>query len=256
MPLSTAQLKRTAKQMIRQSKPNVITVGAIYCILTIILSILSSRLINSGFTDSKYQWFLSYLENGSMDQAFRVLRDMTPSGGAVAIYLLLEASIAIVAVGFDIFLLRTIRGDSPSVGNLLDGFGFFWRILLINILIDLFVTLWGLLLIIPAIIASYSYSMATYLLIDHPEYSVMDCIRESKRMMRGHKMEFFLLQLSFIGWILLVQLSMLPGMWMLSALQLWTVPYISMTCVLYYEILRTGGVQPVLPGQDNVPPTM
>lgn len=254
MPLSIAQLKNTAKQVIRQSKPNVIAVGAVYCVLTIILSILSSRLISTGYSDSKYQWFLSYIASGDFDPAIRVLMDMRPSGGAVAIYLLLEASIAIVAVGFNVFLLRTIRGDSPSAGNLLDGFGFFWRILLINILMDLFVALWGLLLVIPGIIASYSYSMALYLLIDHPEYSVMDCIRESKRMMRGHKMEFFILQLSFIGWMLLVQFSVLPGMRILSALQLWTVPYISMTFALYYEILRTGGVHFVLP--NSVPPTM
>ena len=256
MPLSNSQLKRTAKQLIRQSKPNVIYVAAIYCVLTIILSILSSRLIDAGVTDSRLQWFMTYMDQGSIDQATQVLLSMMPSGSAVLIYLLLEASISIVAVGFNIFLLRTIRRDSPSTGNLLDGFGFFWRILLTSILINLFTVLWGLLLIIPGIIASYSYSMALYLLIDHPEYSVMDCIRESKRMMRGHKMEFFLLQLSFIGWLLLVQLSSLPGMWMLSMVQLWTVPYISMTCALYYEILRTGSVFLALPGQDEVPPVI
>ena len=243
MLISSASLKRTAKQIIRISRPNAISVGGIYCILSIILSLLSSRLINAGFTESRYQWFTNYVQNGQMEQAMQILADMLPSSSEVIIYLLLEASIVIVAVGFDIFLLRTVRGDNPSFGNLLDGFGFIGRILLLNILTGIFVSLWSLLFIIPGIIAAYSYSMATYLLIDHPEYSVMDCIRASKHMMRGHKGERFVLDLSFIGWACLISLSAMPGLSILSAVQLWTVPYMNMTFVLYYEVLRTGGIQ-------------
>lgn len=251
MPLTSARLKRTAKQIIRVSKPSAISVAAIYCVLSIILSLLSSRLLNAGFTESRYRWFMSYVQSGQMEQATQILLDMLPSGSEVVVYLLLEVSIAVVAVGFDIFLLRTVRGDNPSFGNLLDGFGFIGRIILLNILTGLFVSLWSILFVIPGIIAAYSYSLSTYLLIDHPEYSVMDCIRESKRMMQGHKAERFSLDLSFLGWMFLILLSSLPGLWLLSGIQIWTVPYMNMTFVLYYEVLRTGGIHPAIPPETD-----
>lgn len=253
MPFSSAQLKNGAKRAIRFSKPNVISVGAVYCILGIVLSLLSSQLINSGVTVSRYEQFMTYAEAEDVERAMAVFTQMLPSGSAVIIYLLLGASSLIVSVGFTIFLMRTVRGDNPTYGNLLDGFGFIGRILLLDILTAVFVFLWSLLFVIPGIVASYRYSMAVYIMIDHPEYSVMTCLRESKRMMRGHKGERFLLDLSFLGWQILVSLSAVPYLWFLSGLQVWTVPYMSMTFVIYYEILRQGGTLPVFPDPASRP---
>lgn len=72
-----------------------------------------------------------------------------------------------------------------------------------TILTGIFIFLWSLLLIIPGIIAAYRYRMALYLLLDNPNMSVYQCIRESKRMMVGHKAELFVLDLSFLGWYIL-----------------------------------------------------
>ena len=84
----------------------------------------------------------------------------------------------------------------------------------------------------PGIIAAYRYRQAIYLLIDHPEMSVMDCIRESKRMMAGHKWELFVLDLSFIGWGFLSSLAMIG--WLV---RIYTTPYFGLTYALYYEAL-------------------
>ena len=93
--------------------------------------------------------------------------------------------------------------------------------------------LWSLLFVIPGIIAAYRYRMALYLLLDHPEMSVMQCIQESKRMMKGHKGELFVMDLSFLGWASLESIPVFG-----YAVQVWTTPYISMSYVLYYEALR------------------
>ena len=66
---------------------------------------------------------------------------------------------------------------------------------------------------------------ALYLLLDHPEMGVTECIRESKRLMRGHKAELFILDLSFIGWALL---SVIPFV------SIYTIPYTEATYALYY----------------------
>lgn len=251
---SSRELKTSARQLIRISKPNVIAVGTVYCILGIVISMLASQLIYGNVTQANYEQLLNYMNSGATTQALRVLENMMPSGGAVLLYVLLELCSMVVAVGFDIFLLRTVRGNNPSFGNLLDGFGFFWRILLLNVLTGLFISLWSLLFIIPGVIAALSYSQATLILIDHPEFSVMECIRASKNMMRGHKGELFWLELSFIGWSLLVSLSSVPGLWFFSGLQVWTVPYMSMTFVLYYEVLRTGRLWNQGPTGPELPP--
>jgi len=59
-------------------------------------------------------------------------------------------------------------------------------------------------LVIPGIIKGLSYSMAFYILADDPTKSVKQCIDESKEMMKGNKGKLFGLQLSFMGWVLLM----------------------------------------------------
>lgn len=68
---------------------------------------------------------------------------------------------------------------------------------------DIFLFLWGLLFIIPGIVKSYSYRMVPYIITDHPEISGTEAITLSRKMMKGHKMEAFFFDLSFLGWILL-----------------------------------------------------
>ena len=105
----------------------------------------------------------------------------------------------------------------------------------------LFTALWSMLFVIPGIVASYRYRQALYLLLDHPEMGIMECIRESKRLMRGHKAELFVLDLSFIGWALL---SIIPFV------SVYTLPYTESTYALYYDQLRRFDAEPG-PGEGN-----
>ncbi len=57
---------------------------------------------------------------------------------------------------------------------------------------------------IPAIIAALRYAMAPYLMADDPGIRVMESIRHSKEMMDGHKGRLLVLMLSFLGWYLLL----------------------------------------------------
>lgn len=117
---------------------------------------------------------------------------------------------------------------------------------MLNLLTGLFVMLWSFLLIIPGIIAALSYSQATFLMLDDPELSALDAIRQSKALMRGHKGEYFTLCLSFFGWLLLSGLT-------LGILGIWLEPYMTVTQANYYNSLI--GWQPaeaVLP--DDAPP--
>jgi uncharacterized membrane protein len=68
----------------------------------------------------------------------------------------------------------------------------------------LYIMLKTLLFIIPGIIAIYEYALVEYLIIKKPEIKINDAIKQSKEMMKNHKRELFSLQLSFVGWYILI----------------------------------------------------
>ena len=228
MELNRPLLKQQARGLIRTAQPSVLTTSAVYIMLGAVVAFLSDRLV--GISYATLERYASFVQQGKLDYAVSVLSSSMPSFPAVLINLALKLVMAIVGVGFTLFILNTVRGTGAAMGNLLDGFGFFWRIILLNLLLSIFVFLWSLLLIVPGIIAAYRYSMATYVLLDHPEYGVMDCIRESKALTAGRKGELFKLDLSFLGWLFL---SFLPYIGYLVSV--WVTPYYALTHAMYYE---------------------
>ena len=82
----------------------------------------------------------------------------------------------------------------------------------------LYVLLWTLLLIIPGIVAGYSYAMTPYILAENPDLTASEAISRSKEMMEGNRMDLFVLELTFIGWELLCILTLGIG-------NLWLGPY-------------------------------
>jgi len=103
-------------------------------------------------------------------------------------------------------------------------------------LVTLFTALWSMLFIIPGIIKGISYSMTAYILVDCPDVTAKDAIKLSMRMTNGHKMDLFVMNLSFIGW------------WMLSTLTcgilgiVFVAPYMSTTEAGYYVELRDKAI--------------
>lgn len=92
-------------------------------------------------------------------------------------------------------------------------------------------SLYSLLLLVPGMIASLALFLVPYILKDNPELSIMDTLRLSRKMMEGHKMQLFKLQLSFIGWILL-------GVLTLGVALLWLIPYMMTASAAFYQDVK------------------
>jgi len=101
------------------------------------------------------------------------------------------------------------------------------------LLLFFYVLLWTLLFIIPGIIAQIGYSQVWFILTEDDEISPNDALKKSKEMMYGYKMQYFLLGLSFIGWIILAILTCGIGL-------LWVLPYIQTSNAKFYEDLKTN----------------
>lgn len=71
----------------------------------------------------------------------------------------------------------------------------------------LFHALWSL-TIVGGLIKRCSYYLVPYIAAEDPEIGWRDCMALSKRMMKGHKWECFVFEISFIGWYLLGILTM------------------------------------------------
>ncbi len=237
MKIQRPALKARAKTIITGSKPSPILVGLVFLALTVVISLLSTRISGLSFDQATLERYWDAIDSGNIDYAYQYLAQMVPSPSSYLINLALQLVQMIVSAGFVIFLLNTIRRTGACFANLLDGFGMLGRIILLNILEDIFIALWSLLFVIPGIIAAYRYRMALYLLLDHPELSVMQCIRESKRMMKGHKWELFVMDLSFLGWNILSGIPVIG-----YVVQVWTTPYMGMSYALYYEALRGADI--------------
>lgn len=237
MPLDRSALKSRAREVITTSNPRVVTVGLVYLLIGIVLSALGARVMSVNISESEAMNYLRYAANGNYEYALAYAETMTPPPTAYAINSLLMFISAVITAGFTIFLLNTLRNCEPCFGNLMDGFGIWWKVLVLNLLQSLLIGLWSLLLFVPGIIAHYRYAQALYILIDDPTKSPVQCLRESRIMMAGHKWELFMLDLSFIGWYLL---GLIP--YVGYAAQVWSVPYIGMTKAVYYETLTGSNV--------------
>ena len=103
--------------------------------------------------------------------------------------------------------------------------------ILLGVLRTVFVFLWSLLLIVPGIIKSYAYSMASYIQQDSEDKDWRSCLDRSIEMMKGYKWKLFVLDLSFIGWYIVGFLCLGVGV-------LWVSVYHEMARAHFYEELK------------------
>lgn len=137
-----------------------------------------------------------------------------------------------LSYGYYVSFLNSKRtGEVVRIENLFDGFKDYARVFLTNLLQSIYIVLWTLLLIVPGIIKSISFSQTFFVLKDNPELKNNAAIERSMAMMEGHKMEYFCLILSFIGWLLLGILTLGIGL-------LWVNPYIATATAHFYEYVK------------------
>lgn len=247
MDSNRVMLKADARCRTLSCQPSPILAGLILFALGMLISTLTSYLMGmdrlaTALTDAARfgteaveQAYLSFLEHYSV------------SGFAIALVVALRIMSYMVSVGFVIFALHVSRDEKAELGNLFDGFGLFFRVLWLGILQGLLIFLWSLLLVVPGIVAAYRYRQALYLLLDHPEKSAWQCLRESSALMSGHKWELFVLDLSFLGWALLSA--------MFAPVSIWLDPYRAITNAGFYNrlIAARGGAHVIEGSFTDIP---
>ena len=150
-----------------------------------------------------------------------------PILGPIATFIITPA----FSLSFCIIFLKLTKKEEITVGDAFSGFNQTGRALWLHILIAFFTFLWSCLLVIPGLIKQYSYSMAYYILADNPELTAREALNKSKELMNGHKLDLFVLHLSFIGWCLLVGITF-------GIAAIYVSPYMSATVANFYNSIK------------------
>ena len=110
-----------------------------------------------------------------------------------------------LVVGTNRFFLKFRKNNPTDIGELFTSYKdkTFLNVAKVTFIRDVFVYLWSMLFIIPGIIKAFEYWAVDYILAVRPDTPYQKAIELSKKMMNGHKMDVFVMGLSFTGWYLL-----------------------------------------------------
>lgn len=168
--------------------------------------------------------------------------------GSLVVALVLYLWQSLMTVGYEGYCLAMSRGQNPGVSTLFCAFPRAGGVLLTRLLTGVFIFLWSLLFTLGLVVVmilgaglatavpflgalvmfagmiayivvlvwvSLRYALADYILLDQG-VSGMQAVRRSKEMMRGNTGKLFVLQLSFIGWYLVMFAVALVGILLMA----------------------------------------
>ncbi len=229
-----AQLKEKAKRVLKGSYWKAFLVSIVMGAVSGGSSNAGSNIGSSFGGDTDFNW--NTTDFNQMDSAvlFRII------AVAIAVFLaiMIIGTLIKVFVGYHLevggsrYFIQAAQ-DDINMGYL--GYGFqdgrymsiikamFWK--------GLMIFLWTLLLIIPGIIKGYAYMMVPNILADNPNIGTKRALELSDQMMKGHKLDTFILEISFIGWYLLGVLACGIGV-------VFVMPYQRSTMAELYLVLR------------------
>ena len=123
-----------------------------------------------------------------------------------------------LGIGLYSYLVEFINNDNFDKNLLFEPYERTVNVIGASLLVSLLVMVGCICFIIPGIYLAFSYAMVPYLLATRKDLTVTETLELSRKMMNGHKFDYFVLSLSFIGWAILVPFT-------LGILLIWLYPY-------------------------------
>ena len=162
------------------------------------------------------------------------------------------------------FLLNMVQGkEEPKISDLFSQFNIFLKVFTMSLIIFIFQSLIMLISIliikgsliegvmnvklsvssvslifisslavsIFLLIIQIIYSQINYIMVENPEIKIIECMKRSRKMMKGVKFKYFKLQFSFIGWWIF-------SIFTLGIAALWVNPYVMLANTNFYEEIK------------------
>lgn len=131
----------------------------------------------------------------------------SPASGLYALFVA-----GAITFGLAVYFMKLYRKKNPKISDVISGFEFYLKSTALFFYMLIFIALWFMVPIVGTVlgvIAIIRYSQSFYILIDNPSYTVRQCVNESKYLMSGNKMSYFIMHLSFLGWLLLATIPII-----------------------------------------------
>ncbi len=232
MRYDRARIRAVARDTLRRAQPKPWTVTFIHWFLTLELTALCLIILLAA------GWFS--LPEGESLPLFTLILPLP-------VILLTALVLLLLGVGYTAYCFRLSRTGEAGPIDLIQGFLFAPQVLRVELLRLAIVALWALpglgcvwllqtlsgltglppVLFLCALLSwtlfgayllnrALPYALSLYVTLEEPRRSAWDALQKSKRLMRGRKLDFLLLRLSFLGWDLLTAgaalLPVLPGL--------------------------------------------
>lgn len=142
----------------------------------------------------------------------------TESFIAFIVSLVVELLLVPLSIGFYGYILGFVKNDEFNRDAIFEPYNNTFKIIGANILMSFLIMLGMLFFVVPGIYLSFSYSLVPYLLVTRKDLSITETLALSRKMMNGHKLDYFILGLSFIGWVMITPFTF-------GLLLIWLYPY-------------------------------
>ena len=173
----------------------------VYTAFQIIISIISLLLFN-GFI-----WYCLKVYRGEQNKIKDIFNGFSKKGLKLFLITLIEgllSFIVMIILCIPMFVILFVTEDDSTI------------------FLIVFLLIYAL-MFIALLYISYSFRMTYYIIYDN-DLSIIDTIKLSFKMMKGHKWELFKLDMTFIGWVLLILITFyiagiyfLPYAWTVNA---------------------------------------
>ncbi len=254
MYTSSSELKRRAKSRLRDRLMPILLIAAVYIVADTVINFFSSEL--SGYNAYSRRimelvgTYTSQLQAALTPDAMeKVLDQIYAAMPSLSEFLaergvvgpILSVLVSLIAMplsaGYMHHILFESRNQDTNVGFLMHGFKMTFKTIAINVLSALAVGLGAMFFVIPGFIFSMMFSQAIFILLDDPDKGAVQCMRESARLMRGHKWRLFKLRFSFFFWYVAANIVViLLGV---PLLNVYLTPYINLSAAVFYnELIR------------------
>ena len=226
--MDTSEIRRKAREHLQSNWALSIGIATVACLLGGLL--LGSRFLPEINIHLPKEFALSLPRVIELTKHIRIeLKD-----GLIALVPFLLGGV--LQLGYARFLLKQHDGKALDFNDLFSQFDRFGTGFAQDFLRTLYTFLWSLLLIVPGIVAALSYAMTPFILEEHPELTASEAIARSKALMDGHKMDLFILHLTFLGWDILCALTANIGNLFLN-------PYKNAAYAVFYREITQGPQQ-------------
>ena len=132
--------------------------------------------------------------------------------------LIVELLLVPLSIGLNAYMIGFVKNDELNRDTLFASYEDTYKIIGTTILMSFLIMIGMIFFIIPGIYLAFSYALVPYLLVTHRELSITETLELSRKMMNGHKLDYFVLNFSFIGWMLLVPFTF-------GIILVWLYPY-------------------------------